>query len=61
MREMQRPSYVSAKKGRTKNNKILFLERRPVIRRFSTFAGALLNLTQRKARDEGIQAFSLRK
>ena len=61
MREMQRPSHVSAKKRKTKNNKILFLERGPVIRRFSTFEGALLNLTQRKARDDGIQAFSSRK
>jgi len=61
VREMQRPSHVSAKKRKTKNNKILFLERGPVIRRFSTFEGALLNLTQRKARDDGIQAFSSRK
>ena len=61
--EMLHPSYVSAKKRKTKNNnvRVLFLERRPIIRRFSTFVGAFLNITQRKARDECVQAPLLRK
>jgi len=58
---MLHPSYVSVHKRKTKKGKSIVFGEAANYCRFSTFMGALLNITQRKARDDGVQAFLSRK